>query len=40
MKFFWEARKVILLSALVYLVVKSVFIWFVSQYIEQITSML
>ncbi len=38
MKFFWEARKVILLSALVYLVVKSVFYFgFVSQYIEQIT---
>jgi len=38
MKFFWEARKVILLSALIYLVVKSVFYFgFVSQYIEQIT---
>lgn len=38
MKFFWEARKVILLSALIYLVVKSIFYFgFVSQYIEQIT---
>ena len=38
MKFFWEARKVILLSALIYLVVKSIFFFgFVSQYIEQIT---
>jgi branched-chain amino acid transport system permease protein len=38
MKFFWEARKVIFLSALIYLVVKSVFYFgFVSQYIEQIT---
>jgi branched-chain amino acid transport system permease protein len=38
MKFFWEARKVILLSALIYVVVKPAFFFgFVSQYIEQIT---
>jgi len=38
MKFFWEARKVILLSALIYAIVKCVFFFgFVSQYIEQIT---
>ena len=38
MKFFWEARKVILLSALIYLAVKPIFFFgFVSQYIEQIT---
>lgn len=38
MKFFWEARKVILLSALIYLAIKPIFFFgFVSQYIEQIT---
>ena len=38
MKFFWEARKVIALSAVIYVVLKFVFFFgFVSQYIEQIT---
>lgn len=38
MKFFWEARKVIALSAIIYVVLKFVFFFgFVSQYIEQIT---
>jgi branched-chain amino acid transport system permease protein len=38
MKFFWEARKVIALSAIIYAVLKFVFFFgFVSQYIEQIT---
>jgi branched-chain amino acid transport system permease protein len=38
MKFFWEARKIILLSVLIYVIVKCVFFFgFVSQYIEQIT---
>jgi branched-chain amino acid transport system permease protein len=38
MKFFWEARKVIALSAIIYVVLKFVFFFgFVSLYIEQIT---
>jgi branched-chain amino acid transport system permease protein len=38
MKFFWEARKVILLSVLIYIILKPVFFFgVVSQYIEQIT---
>ena len=38
MNFFWEARKVILLSVLIYLSVKAIFFFgYVSQYIEQIT---
>ena len=38
MKFFWEARKVIVLSVLIYIILKPVFFFgVVSQYIEQIT---
>jgi branched-chain amino acid transport system permease protein len=38
MKFFWEARKVIILAAIIYVILKIFFVFgFVSQYIEQIT---
>ena len=38
MKFFWEARKVIVMSVLIYIILKPVFFFgVVSQYIEQIT---
>jgi branched-chain amino acid transport system permease protein len=38
MKFFWEARKVIVLSVLIYIILKPIFFFgVVSQYIEQIT---
>ena len=38
MKFFWEARKVIILAAIIYVILKIFFMFgFVSQYIEQIT---